>query len=217
MLEDKKSWYNPFKYIAGGQALLYGLIAVFLASLIGNYSGIHFPGVIDAKVGWEGSFAGHLGMALIAWLSMTVVTYPMARVLSSTKVRLIDIAGTQALARTPSVFLALLGFFGVVRKVTDAILIRSMEQLEHIMEIQIEPITDPGPVATWEYILAALILLITILLIIWMVVLMYHAYRVSSNLKGSRAGFSFVMAILIAQVVSNACIYFLARSGILQF
>jgi len=85
------------------------------------------------------------------------------------------------------------------------------------MEIEIEPITDPGPVATWEYILAALILLITILLIIWMVVLMYHAYRVSSNLKGSRAGFSFVMAILIAQVVSNACIYFLARSGILQF
>ena len=44
MLEDKKSWYNPFRYIAGGKALLYGLLAIFLASLIGNYSGIHFPG-----------------------------------------------------------------------------------------------------------------------------------------------------------------------------
>ena len=217
MLKDKRSWYNPFHYIAGSKALLYGLLAILLASLIGNFSGIHFPGVIDAKVGWEGNFAGHLSMALIAWLSMTVVTFLTARIMSPTKLRFIDMAGTQALARVPSIFLALLGFFGVLRKVTDAILFRTLEQLEQVMEIEIEPITDPGPVATWEYILAALILLITILLIIWMVALMYHAFRVCSNLKGSRAGFSFVMAILIAQVVSNACIYFLARSGVLQF
>jgi len=208
---DSKAWYNPFTYIAGFKALWVGLLIILLTSVAGQFSGAVFPGVIDSKIGWEGDFWRHLSYSLIAWLCMVIVLYPMALLLSGSRVRLVDIAGTQALARLPMLVAALLGFFKVVKKVTDTFLIQSLEHIRQYVDIEIKDIPDPGSIATWEYLAAGIIVLATLLATVWMVAMMYHAYRLSSNLKGARAGISFAIGIFIAQVISNVAIFYWAK------
>ncbi len=207
IMHDNKGWYNPFIYVAGNHALWAGLLIITLTSLIGYYSGVHFPGVLDGKIGWQGSFPMHLSLSVIAWLSMVIVLYPMARILSPSKVRLVDIAGTQALARTPMILSAIVGLPNVLDKVSTSIMYRMAEYMEGFANIEVEEWADPGPLSSWEISLAIFITLVFILATVWMVALMYHAYRVSSNLKGNRAGVSFTIGLLIAQAISNIAVF----------
>ncbi len=207
IIRDKKGWYNPFVYVAGTHALWAGLLIIILTSLIGHASGVYFPGVLDGKIGWEGGFPMHLGLSLIAWLCMVVVFYPMALMLSPTKARLADIAGTQALARAPMLLSALAGFPRVLDKVIASIMYRFVDQIEAYAEVEVKDWADPGPISSWEIFLAVLITLIFILATVWMVALMFHAYRVSSNLKRTRAGVSFTIGLLIAQGLSTFIVF----------
>jgi hypothetical protein len=43
--------FHPFVRIAGGTALLLGLVAITLAGLIGAGQGLHFDGVLDTHAG----------------------------------------------------------------------------------------------------------------------------------------------------------------------
>ncbi|MBS4013916.1 MAG: hypothetical protein KGZ97_09215 [Bacteroidetes bacterium] len=215
LLSDKKSLYNPFNYIAGIQALIIGLLIIIITSSIGAYSGIHFPGVLDIKIGYEGSFLMHLAISAMAWFSAVVVLYIMAIILAGPKVRFIDIAGTLAIARFPALIASLTGFINVFSKVIDYILYKVFEKVQGVAEIEILKISDPGHVATWEFIVAALIGLSMIIIVVWMVAMMFHAYRVSSNLKGSNLIASFIIGILIAQIISNILIFWIAGTYII--
>jgi hypothetical protein len=44
---------------------------------------------------------------------------------------------------------------------------------------------------------------------IWMIALMYNAYTVSCHLKGARAVISFIVALLVAEIVSKVILIFL--------
>ncbi len=212
ILRDKKSLYNPFNYIAGFQALLIGLIIITITSFIGTYTGIHFPGVFDIKIGYNGSFLIHIAVSVIAWLSAVIFLYITALILAGTKVRLIDVAGTLALARFPALIASLIGFLNVFRKVVDYILFKVFENIQGVADIEILKISDPGNVATWEFIVAALIGLSMIAIVVWMVAMMFHAYKVSSNLKGAKLIVSFIVGVLIAQIFSNIFIFWFAGS-----
>jgi hypothetical protein len=105
-----KFLFNPFERIAGWQALAAGLTVMALTALIGVYSGIVFNGVLDAHIA-----ASSIPMALIFQivnlLAITLVMWLGALLLfKSRTIRLVDVAGTLALARAPYLFIALFGF-----------------------------------------------------------------------------------------------------------
>lgn len=201
LFSDKRSIFNPFLYIAGTNALLSGVVIIALTALLGWGSNTWLDGLIDLHYGPSGPFWLHLTIGFTNWLSMVMVLTPMAMILSPSKVRIIDIAGTQALARIPMLFATATGFLSAPQLVGQWAVYTFLGEGE------------PVELAGHHIIVAALTILIIVLMVIWMVVLMYNAYKVSANIKGTRAGVSFTAAILIAYAISKAAAIYLIRWG----
>jgi len=48
--------FNPFRYVAGAQALFLGLLAIIAAAWLGSMTNTHFDGVMDAHTGSESTW-----------------------------------------------------------------------------------------------------------------------------------------------------------------
>ncbi len=202
LLTDKRSVFNPFSYIAGTEALFYGLALISLTALLGWASNTWLDGLLDLHYGPAAPFWIHLALGFTNWLSMVIVLTPMAMMLSPSRVRFVDIAGTQALARAPMLIATATGFLTAPHQVGQWAVYTFLGEGESV------------ELAGHHIIIAALTILVIVLMVIWMVVLMYNAYKVSANIKGTRAGLSFTAAILIAYAISKAAAIYVIRWGI---
>ena len=97
----EKWLFNPFTYIAGWKALLIGFAFIAITSVVGFFSQIHFDGPLNLHQGLDLQLYMFLLENIIAWLSMVIIFYPFGLILSKSSIRLIDVAGTIALARAP--------------------------------------------------------------------------------------------------------------------
>jgi len=198
-----KTWlFRPFDRIAGAQALGLGVVVMILTALLAASSGLLNDGVLDLHFGPELPFWVLLAQSLINWVSLTGFLFITGVWLARGPFRWIDLLGTQALARWPmlaaTAYLAIPGLNSQIRQLTNELMTRMP--------------TDPSQVmASSAYLLDAmwltLISLPTLILIIWMVWLMYHAYSISTGIKGMRAVFSFTGALVLAWIVSKVLIY----------
>lgn len=187
---------NPFHLIAGGKAFLIGLGTLLLLSWLGYLSGTHFDGVLDIHYGCltaSSPYIVHLFYQLCAWGIMTALLYFAAWVMSASSVRLIDIAGTSALARIPLILAALTGFIPEVHICPE-----DSDSLTAIMSILKDNIA-------W----ISLTGIICILVSVWYIVLLYNAFSVSGNMKGPKGILTFIVALLIGEVISKILIYIL--------
>lgn len=181
---------NPFVYLAGGKSLAYGVGLILLTSVSGYLCNIHFPDLLSVKY-FEGvSFGLVLGESLVNWIVISSFLYLAALLFSKSSVRIIDIFGTQAIARAPYLLAALTGLPDTVKLFSDYIL---WEYLK---------IGEPVSLSLFGVVLAVLIILFVLLLSVWMFVLMFNAYRVSANLRGGVAGWSFTGVVLVSVVVT---------------
>jgi hypothetical protein len=184
--------FRPFRFIAGKESLFIGLAVLALLFVLGYWSNTHFDGVLDAHYAcltekfqpWV-----HAVYQLVAWFSLVVVLFPMGRMLSSSSVRLIDVAGTLAMARFPLLLLALLGFNPDIHICMDGINPFDTEAVMSVLGDKIGTIMWTG--------------LFSMLVIVWYIVVLYNAYSVSTNLKGARGGWSFVIGLIIGEIVSK--------------
>lgn len=121
------------------------------------------------------------------WIAISVIFAPIARFFGSgSRVRFIDIAGTQALARAPLAPAAAVCTLPWIRN--------SLAEL-------------PSALQNYDFagagagvLLASLVMLTGI---IWTVVLMWNAFSVSCNMKGGRGIALFVVAIVIGELVTK--------------
>lgn len=175
----KKWLFNPFIYVAGWQALSLGLILMALTAVIAFFSQTHFDGAIDLHVGAVTKSWFYLFEPLNAWLSTALVLFCFGNFLSKSKIRFVDVAGTLALARAPMLIAAIIGFVPIYHR-------------------------QPS-----EKDLAAIAILGIVMLLfsVWMIALSYNAFTVSCNLKGSKASWGFVAALIVTEVVSKVVIH----------
>jgi hypothetical protein len=177
-----KSWvFNPFIYIAGFKALVFGLFAMFITAVVAFYGRIHFDGAIDLHVGAVTSYWLYLAEPLVDWFTVAVVFYLTGLILSKSKIRLIDFLGTTALARVamlPGACIAL---------------------LRPIQNLSPENLTP----------LAVALSLLLLFPAIWLIVLLYNAFTMSANLKGTRAVSGFVVGLLSAEIISKIALHYL--------
>jgi len=182
---------NPFHYIAGAKSLVWGLLIILVTSVIGYYSHTHFPDVISVKTCPELPVFYFILQGLLNWFVPATLFYGVALLFSTSAVRAIDIYGTQAFARAPYLVASLMGFFGVLEKFGKHI----MWSLLHYGE--------PVEISLLEMAGAIGIMVLTLLLTIWMITLMLHAFKVSANLKGGKLALIFI-GVLIASMVITA-------------
>jgi|WetSurMetagenome_2_1015567.scaffolds.fasta_scaffold71864_3 hypothetical protein len=191
-----KTWlFNPFLYIAGAQSLVIGLGAVLAAGWLTSFSNSHFDGVLDFHTGMPNLFPGYLLEGLVGWLSLAVVLFILGKVFSKSHFRAIDLFGTQALARWPTLIIASL-----------ALLPQYQRGLAAMMQLLVNP-SGGWQGAPADAIGLGLIMLLQITFLIWMVALMYQSYRICTNLRGIKIGLSFVGGLLIGETISKGALW----------
>jgi hypothetical protein len=195
--EHKSIWtwlFNPFIYIAGGRSLLLGIIAILAAGIIGSFSNSHFNGVLDMHTGAGAPLWVFLAEGPIAWLLLTIVLLVFGKIVSRTSFRMVDLLGTQAMARWPTVITVIVGWPKPIR---DA----GKRFGEYILSA-IANSSKPTPPAASDVVIFVATTLVAILMTIWFVVLAYKSYSVSCNIKGGKAIGTFIAGLLIAEILS---------------
>jgi len=199
--------FQPFERVAGGLALVLGAVAIVLSAALASSAGLIHDGVLDLHFSAHLSFWTLLAQGLINWLSLSGLLLVAGSCLAPRSFRWIDLLGTQALARWPmlaaTAYLSIPGLNTRIRELTE--------------ELMSKMPTDPSKVmASSAYLLDAmwltLISLPSLVFIAWMIWLMYHAYSISTDMKGSRAVFSFVAALVLASIFSKVLIIHLVGS-----
>lgn len=185
-----KKLFNPFVYIAGGKSLLIGIAILLATSLIGYMSGTHFPDVLSVKIGYSSKLVYYVAQGIVNWLSISVLLYIFALVLSKSSVRLIDIFGTQALARYPYFIAGLFSFSP------------SMLEFSSYLGWTFLHYGEPVEISNLSMVIAIVLIVLTIAITVWMVALMFNAYKLAANLKGAKLIVSFIVAIMGAMALS---------------
>ena len=179
--------FNPFHFLAGGQALAWGLACIALTAWLGGIFDFRFTGVISFQHTAPAPLWHAIAQGLMAWAVPSALLYIGGRLISRSRVRPIDVFGTQALARAPWLLIALIAVSPPFRSITAKLLT--------------EPFLD---LSAWGVAFISLVALVLILLLVWMVLLMYRAFAVSCNVAGGRAIAVFIAAIALGEVTTGA-------------
>ncbi len=195
-----KLWlFNPFKYCAGGMALAIGLAATLAACAIGSLSNTHFDGVLDVHPGKTAPMWVYLSEGLIDWFCLATVLMVTGLFVAKARFRAIDVFGTQAFARWPTLIT------GVV------LLPPGYARYANYIASKAATLYAPnqGPevmVQSGDAIFFGVGMLAVLVVIVWTVALMYRAYSVSCDIKGSKAIWSFVAGLIIAEAISKVIV-----------
>lgn len=197
MKTNRNVWsylFRPFQFIAGIKSLLLGIVILFVLSLLGHLSYTYFDGALDIHYGCRNmpsALLTHVIWIFGSWIIVVIIMYLTALILAGRSVRLIDMAGTLAMAKTPMIGAALWGFIPIIH-----ICLENPVDLQAMMS---------------EILIPSLLALPLFIFLIWSVVLMYNAFSVSGNLKGAKGIVSFIIALLISEILSKIIIVMLLK------
>jgi hypothetical protein len=194
--------FSPFHRVAGALSLGLGLGAIGVAGLIGARQGLHFDGVLDVHVGFRAPWWVFVAEGLIDWICLAVVLLGAGRVISGTAFRAIDLLGTQALARWPTVLIALACLAPGFHRYSAA-LVKALTGLKP----GVVP-TLPGGVDALAFWLVTVVMLACT---VWMVALMWKSFSHCCNVRGGKAVAVFVVGLVVAEVFSKVLISALVR------
>lgn len=188
----KQILFNPFRTIGGTKALWIGWVIMLVTAGVSIFSQCHFDGAIDIHIGRDTSTIVYFLEPLVDWSVLTLIFYVAGRLLSTSAIRWVDYAGTVALARFPYLLAALIAF--------------SVPELDPQSLMNITDLDS----FTLVSLMISSILIVSIS--IWMIALLYRAFAISGNLRGRRAVWGFIIALLISEVITGIIFHYLYKS-----
>jgi hypothetical protein len=183
--------------VAGYQALFLGLGIMLISALFGFLGNTHFDGVLDVHKGLEAPLWLFLAEGIIDWMSLAIPLFFFGLIVSTSSLRIIDVFGTQVLARWPYI-------------VTSVVMLPEANQ--RVGAYIIFRLTSTAASVTIDYmdmLIFIFAIIVGIFMSVWMVALMYRAYVVSCNIKGARAIVTFIVSLIGAEVLSKLSILLL--------
>jgi hypothetical protein len=176
---------NPFTRIAGWQAFGLGLLFIGLMGFIGSFSGIAFDGVFDMHM-FENTVLQAFSYLAIDIVSLVLVMWVVGLIVSK-NFRFIDILGTMTLAKAPFLLLAILGYF------TTA-------------PVMSEIMKDPYVILQDTSFMIMMVLSLPVM--IWSIVLMFNALKISCDLKGSTLTVAFIIGLFVSEIIAKVLIHY---------
>jgi hypothetical protein len=184
MNENRKSIFlwltNPFHFWGGSKLLTAGIIVLILHIPVGMLFGARFDGAIDMHISFEVSLLQVVTDVIIAWLTMAVSFYTVAKLFKA-PARFIDVAGATALARVPLLLSVIPGYLIV----PDAATVEEILALEG-MDLYL-------------LIAGSAVLMI---FVVWFFIVLFNAFRINSNLQGWKLATGFIFGVIVAEIVS---------------
>jgi hypothetical protein len=186
-----RSWlFNPFKYVAGFHALLLGVGVILVSALLAWPGKTHFDGVLDFHIGFESPAWVFFAEGILNWICLAVPLYFFGLIIAKSAPRIIDVFGTQALARGPYLIAAIVMLPEANRRFS-AELLRAAAKGGLVFQ-------DVSYADMSIFIFCSMAGLV---MLVWMVVLMYRAYAVSCNLRGSKTVVTFIISLIGAEIM----------------
>ncbi len=185
-MENKwKLLYNPFEWIAGWKAFGIGIIIVCATVIIGHFSNTYFIGVQIKHIPNISLPMAFLLQAI--GLCATIIIMYLISLISAKNVRFQDILGTVTLSRYPFLLAAFAGFL-VRPQIIDSILEGTLTDVFSIIQFSIAG-------------------LIMMLILVWGVALLYNAFKVSTNIKGPKSVFLFILIFVLSEAFTMLAVY----------
>jgi len=187
-MSNKWKWvYNPFEKVAGWKAFGIGIVILSITTIVGYLGDTVFYGVsvkVVPNITWT------LAISLQALgLAVTVVVMYIAALLFAKHVRFQDILGTVTLSKYPLILMSFLSLaFG-----------------NKIASIDIDKFIN-NEVTFSDYNLLLAFGIISIILLVWSITLLFHAFKISTNLKGVKCGVLFAVIMLISEIITYVLI-----------
>ena len=182
--------FNPFVRVAGWAALAAGLAGIVAAGLAAAAAGFRFDGLLDMSP--LGNAPSYLPIVegLINWISIVAVSALIARLFGGgSSVRLLDVAGTLALARVPLVLAALICTVPWIRDSLDFDVI----------------LQNPNLISLVAGMLVGVLAILACFA--WMIALMWKAFSISANMTGERGAGFFIAALAAGELLSKLLVY----------
>lgn len=185
----KKQWMNflinPFERIAGFQALSWGLLGMVISTVICYQSGWHYHGLLHFGPAPNPAWWCFAVEHLVVWIVPAVLFYLGGLILSRSRIRFVDVVGTVAFAQLPFI---LMNLFNLLPP------IQNMTKLDMTMP-PAEMVAQPG------FLLGIWLSVIGMIFLIWGLVWMYKALKVSCNLKGYQLGILYCVGVFGGDVL----------------
>lgn len=189
-----KKLLDPFTYYSGGTTLCAGAAIMAAMVVTAGCTGQTFRGVISLGVGEQpmGLLALHL---TAGWTIFSALLYGGALWLSASRVRIIDIAGNQALAKLPYLLL-LLGTLLYPMQTMEADLQMLSGWTPDLASATPQEM-PPVPLRLTLYGMGSVICLTLYLFWSW------RGFSIAANLRGWRAAALYVAALLLADFATG--------------
>lgn len=182
---------NPFEYIAGAQALLFGFVFFLISIALGISFNARFDGLLNLHFVENTTAYQLIKDQAINALSLLVIFYIIAMILGTRQTRLIDLAGTILLAMAPFSLTPLLNINNVMYD-TSMTMVKQAQSSTPMEGLNIG----------W----LVFSLVIILLAIVWVVALMFQAYKICTNFKGSKLTLSFIIGLVTAAILSKSLV-----------
>ena len=173
----KNNWakflYNPFERIAGFPALGWGMAGLIVSTLISYGSGWHYHGLLHFGPAPNPALWCFAAEHAVVWLIPAILFYVGGLLLSKSKIRIIDILGTTAFAQLPLIGMNIINSLPASRKLLE---MKTIEDATANMS------------GIWMSIVG-------IVFLVWALVWMFNALKVSCNLKSFRLVIAYAVAV----------------------
>ena len=190
-MEISRWLFNPFYYVAGAKALGLGLLVLILTGMFGFWGKIRFDGLLDFHMGLPPlPIWGNIAETLFSWLLLSILLFFAGKMISKSRPRLIDVLGTQALARLPYLLVSLTALMPGANRFTNELLTgrASWDQFSPDMAVFL------------------FVAIFGLVMMAWMIALMYRAFAVSCNVSGKVAILVFIVALAVGEIISKVII-----------
>lgn len=184
---------NPFYTLAGGKALAWGLLGITAATLLSMATHLHYHGLMHYGPAPNDAWWCHAAEHLVVWLVPAAIFYITGLMLSTSRIRLIDVLGTTAFAQIP---FAGMNLFYLPRQV-QTFLTHSPEQL----------IGEISQNSSWLPVMGWLVpsMLFLALVLCWLVV----ALKTSCNLRGWKLLVGYAAGVIGGDIACRCIIAYL--------
>ena len=177
---------DPFHFIGAHESFLFGLLIILVTGFVGSLTNTHFDGVLDIHTGASGPLWVFLAPGFINWLSLALPLYLAAWAVSGKRMRIGDLLGYQAFARTPMLVAVLFTLIPAFQR----------------------QVLQPT-VFTGDTIVFAVVLLVLIGMIVLMVVWMYKGFARTARRRGGKTIAAFIVALIVGEIISKVAFYYL--------
>jgi len=198
---DWRILYNPLAVLGRGTGLAVAILVIVVLTAVAWWGGVHLDGALDLHLTVKPP-SGPLiiGESLIDWLSLGLLLFVASRIFGGNGGAGAFLAGV-GLSRFPYILAAIIGSKPVLGKAMQAAVSVGRETVT----VRPQAFMTPG------LIIGSLAMLG---LIIWSIVILYLGYKEASRLQGGKTAASFVIGLIVAELVSKLLLVGLFHVGI---